>query len=185
MKKTERVVKQLVIKRVVFLLLGLAIFNSIFAQEKFPIPNGVQHQLFYLQRTSNTNTIVCELNYKEGRVDAEDPIHVFWIRYGENGQKEELNYIQKKFAYGVKSKQIARDKYEMHFVSYKKYLMYLMKGPNNKFNVYATINQKQAILHRIFVKLNGGSFWTPNVEYVEIKGIDPETGKEVMERMKI
>lgn len=173
-------------KKLALSLLFVAAFAvALQAQQKFPEPTGVPHQLFYLQRTSNTNTIVCELNYKNGSVDPQDPIHVFWIRYGEDGQKEELNYIQKKFAYGVKATQVAKDKYQLHFVSYKKYLMYLMKGADNKFNVYATINQKQAILNRIFVKISGGSFWTPNVEYVEIKGFDPASGKEVMERMKI
>jgi hypothetical protein len=158
---------------------------NLFAQEKFPQPTGNPNQLFYLQRNPNTNTIVCELNHKNGVVDTDDPIHVFWIRFGEDGKKEELNFVQRKFAYGVKSTQIGKDKYELNFVSYKKYPMYLMKGVNNKFNVYASINQKQAILNRIFVKINGGSFWSPNVEYVEIRGIDPATGKEVMERRKV
>jgi hypothetical protein len=60
-----------------------------------------------------------------------------------------------------------------------------MKGNNDKYNVYATINKKQAILHRIFVKINGGSFWSPKVEYIEVKGVDATSGKEVVERMKI
>lgn len=158
---------------------------NVTGQDKFPVPAGNPNQLFYLQRNPNTNTIVCELNHTNGNVNAEDPVHVFWIRYGENGAKEELNFIQKKFAYGVKTTPIAKDKYELRFVSYKKYVMYLMKGTNNKYNVYGAINQKLAVLNRIFVKINGGSFWAPNIEYVEIKGFDPATGKEVMERRKV
>lgn len=178
---------RLIYRRQLFLLLLLSIFSQaiIFGQEKFPVPTGIPNQLFYLQRTSNTNTIVCELNLVKGVLNAEDPVHVFWLRYTDGGQKEELNYIQRKFAYGIKATLVERDKYELHFVSYKKYKMYLMRGNNNKFNVYGTINKKEAILNRIFIKISGGSFWTPNVEYVEIKGIDPGTGKEVVERMKI
>lgn len=178
---------RVIYKRLGSLLLLIGFFTavSVLAQEKFPVPVGNPNQLFYLQRTSNTNTIVCELNHKNGVPDPEEPVHVFWIRYGENGQKEELNFIQRKFAYGIKSELISKDKYELNFVSYKKFPMYLMKGPNNKFNVYGIINQKQAIVSRIFVKINGGSFWSPNVEYVEIKGIDPTNGREVIERRKI
>jgi len=176
-----------VIKKRSCLLVLLSLFSAVvvLAQERFPVPSGNPNQLFYLQRTSNTNTIVCELNLEKGLLNAEDPIHVFWLRYSDQGQREELNYIQRKFAYGIKATLLAKDKYELHFVAYKKYKMYLMKGNNNKFNVYGTINKKEAILNRIFVKISGGSFWTPNVEYVELKGIDPATGKEVMERMKI
>lgn len=156
------------------------------AAQKFPVPTGNPHQLFFLQRTSNTNTLVYELNYKDdGKLDEDEPVHVFWIRYQEQGQKQELNFIQRKFAYGIKATAVTKDKYQLNFVSYKKYPLYLMKGGDNKFNVYAVINQKNAILHRIFVKINGGSLFSPNIEYVEIAGHDPATGKEVMERMKI
>ena len=69
--------------------------------DSFPVPKNNPGQLFYLQRTPNTNTIVCELNYKNGVLDKDDPVHVFWIRYGEQGQKAELNFIQRNFPYRV------------------------------------------------------------------------------------
>lgn len=155
------------------------------AQEKFPVPAGNIRQLFYLQRNANSNTVIYELNYKNAVLNKEEPIHVYWMRYDEQGQKAELNFLQRKFAYGVKSTLICKDKYKLNIVSFKKHPLFLIKGAENKYYVYTTINQKQAILNRIFVKIDGGSLWSPNVEYIEVKGIDPATGKEVMERMKI
>ncbi len=155
-------------------------------QDTFPIPRGNNKQLFYLQRTANTNTIVCELKYnKNGELDEDDPVHVFWIRYPEGGQKKELSYIQRVFAYGIKSQLLGKDSYKLHFVSYKKRPMYLMRSPkDNQFKVYATINNQQAVLSRIFVKVDGGTFWSPNVVYMEMKGVDEQTGKELMQRFK-
>jgi hypothetical protein len=171
---------------IVILFIGELVFNFAVAQDKtFPIPVGNAKQLFFLQRTPNTNTIVCELNYKDGEVDKEDPIHVFWIRYQEKGQMEDLSYIQRKFAYGVKSKAIGENKYELNFVSYKKYKMYLMLAADNQYHVFTTINNKPAILTRIYVAIKGGSFWSPNVEYVEVTGVDPATHTAVSERLKI
>ena len=165
------------------------IFNIsiVYAQDDkiFPVPGGNDNQLFYLQRTPNVNTIVYELNYKNGELDSKEPVHVFWIRYQEKGQRTELNYIQRSFAYGIKSKLLSKDFYELHIVSYKKRLLYLRKGANNKFYVYTIINNEQIMLDRIFLKINGGSLWSPNIEYAELKGIDPATGKEVVERLKI
>lgn len=169
-------------------LLGLIVFCTaltLTAQEKLPVPEGNGNQLFYLQRTVNTNTLVYELNYNNNILNEQDPVHVYWIRYDEQGQKEELNFLQRKFAYGIRTAFISKDKYELRIVSCKNFPMVLTKDANNKYNVYATINQKQAILNRIFVKIDGGSVWKPNVEYVEVKGTDPSTGKEVMERLKI
>jgi hypothetical protein len=151
----------------------------------FPtLPNNVSH-LFYVQRDPNTNTIVYELNIgKDGQINDEEPIHPYWIRYNENGQREELSYIQRKFAYGLSQKSLGNGKYDIRFVSYKKYPLTLMKSADGKYHIYATIAQKQAILNRIFVKIEGGSFWLPNVVYVEIKGTDPATGQEIVDRFK-
>lgn len=171
---------------------GLFIFTLIiitlhgFTQEKiFQVPSGNSKQLFYLQRTSNTNTIVYELNYKDGIVDTENPVQPFWIRYQERGQREELSFIQRKFAYGIKAKKISENQYELSFVSYKKYKLYLRLGPDKKFYVFTNINQKSAILTSIFIKVNGGSLWSPNIEYVEISGLEPSSHAIVKERLKI
>jgi len=155
-------------------------------QDTFPVPVGNPNQLFYLQRTSNTNTIVCELNLdSKGKPDEESPVHVFWIRYNEGGMRKELNYVQRVFAYGIKSQPEGNGAYRLHFVSYKKNTFLLMLSPkDNKYHVYANINQRQALLNRVFIKIDGGSFWSPNVIYMEMKGIDVATGKEVVERIK-
>ncbi|MEP6747920.1 MAG: DUF4833 domain-containing protein [Bacteroidota bacterium] len=155
--------------------------------DTFPVPPVNANQLFYLQRTSNKNTIVCDLNIVNGILNKSEPVHVYWIRYSDQGQRQELSYIQRTFAYGIQSKALANeDGFEMHFVSSKKQNFYLVKsGADNKYNVYTTVNSKKVILKRIFIKINGGSFWMPKVEYVEIKGIDATNGKEITDRLKI
>ncbi|WP_246073625.1 DUF4833 domain-containing protein [Dinghuibacter silviterrae] len=150
-----------------------------------PTPTGNPKQLFYLQRTPNTNTIVIELNDKDGVPNPDNPVHVFWLRYQEQGQRQELNYIQRTFAYGIKSRRMGPEKYELHFVSYKKYSMYLIKAADHQYHVFADLNGRVIILHRIYLEIRGGSFWTPHVEYVELKGIDPANGKDVVGRIKI
>lgn len=156
------------------------------AQDSFPVPPGSANHLFYLQRTTNVNTIICDLNIDaRGQLDAEAPVHVYWMRYSEGGVKKELSYIQRVFAYGIKAQPTVNGTYSMHFVSYKKRELTLARSPkDNRYHVYTTINQRPAQLRRIFVKIDGGTFWSPNVVYMELKGTDPVTGKEVMERVK-
>jgi phosphatidylglycerophosphate synthase len=157
------------------------------AVDTFPVPPHNSNSLFYLQRTPNTNTVICELNEKNGVLDEHDPVHVLWIRYGEEKQRQELTFIQRHFAYGLKSRNLGKDVYELHFVSYKNVLFYLKKSPvDNKRYVYATITGKQAILNRIYIKIDpGGTFWSPNVEYLELKGTDIQSGKELIQRIKV
>ena len=151
----------------------------------FPTPTGNPKQLFYLQRTPNTNTIICELNTLNGKIDEDEPVHVYWLRYQEKGQRQELNFIQRKFAYGMKINKMAGGGYQLHFVSYKKQKMYLQLGTDKQYHVFAIINQKAAILSRLYLHINGGTFWSPNVEYIELTGIDPATQQVVKERKKI
>ncbi len=162
------------------------IINKPDQHDSFPIPTGNAKQLFYLQRTSNINTIVCELNLdSKGQLIEESPVHVFWIRYAEGGMRKELNYIQRVFAYGIVAKPEGNGIFDMHFVSYKKQHFTLMRSSkDNKYHVYANINKKQALLNRFFLKIDGGSFWSPNIIYMEMKGTDPITGKEMIERFK-
>lgn len=151
----------------------------------FPVPTGIKNMMFYVQRTPNTNTIVYELNYDEnGVLDEDKPIHIFWIRYADKGERKELNYIQRKFAYGLKVKKLEKDKYDLRFVAYEKRPLMLLKAGDGKYYVFAQINGKRSVLKRIYIKIDGGTFWHPNVIYIELKGYDAETGTENVERIK-
>jgi hypothetical protein len=59
-----------------------------------------------------------------------------------------------------------------------------MKANDGKYHIFATIEQKQMMLNRVFVKIEGGSFWLPNVVYVELRGTDQTTGREIIQRFK-
>jgi hypothetical protein len=152
--------------------------------DKFPAPPESISRLFYMQRTSNANTLIYELNAKNGQLNEDEPMHVYWLRYAENGQKEELNYIQRKFAYGLITKKLNNEQYDVRFVSYKKFPLLLMKANDGKYHIFATIEHQQIMLNRVFVKIEGGSFWLPNVVYVELRGTDQTTGREIIQRFK-
>ena len=153
----------------------------------FPVPSGVAHQLFYLQRDPNTNTIVYQLNVNSaGQLDEDEPINIFWIRYEEQGQHKDLNFIQRRFAYGLSAKKIAPSKYELKFAAYGKVPFVLMKSSfDNAFHVYATVANRQIQLERVYLRIEGGTFWAPNVKYIELKGRDAASQKPVVERIPV
>jgi len=153
----------------------------------FPVPSGVAHQLFYLQRDPNTNTIIYQLNVNNaGQLDEDEPITIFWIRYEEQGQRKDLNFIQRRFAYGLSARKIAPGKYELKFAAYGKVPFVLMKSSfDNAFHVYATVANKQIQLERVYLRIEGGTFWVPNVRYIELKGRDAASQKPVAERIPV
>ncbi len=184
-----------IIGLIVFTGLGISNVTSVKAQNNdnhspisFPTPKNISNQLFYVQRDPNTNTIICQLNLNErGEVDKEQPVNVFWMRYADKEGKKDLNYIQRKFAYGIQSKDIGNGNFELRFVSYKKFPLLLTKSATDKkYHVYVTANNKKILLDRIFLRIEGGSFWVPNVKYVELKGYEANNPtKAITERIKV
>jgi phosphatidylglycerophosphate synthase len=153
----------------------------------FPVPAGIPNQLFFLQRDPNTNTVIYQLNVNSaGKLDEDEPVRVFWIRYAEQGQREGLSFIQRKFAYGLSAKKVATDKYELKFAAYNKVPFYLMRsGTDNAFHVYTVIANKQIMLNRVYLRIEGGTFWVPNVKYIEFKGLNSATREPVVERVAV
>lgn len=153
----------------------------------FPKPKGISNQLFYLQRDPNTNTIIYELNLDgKGLINDEKPIKVYWMRYDDNGEKKELSYVQRKFAYGIRSKKIEKDRFELRFVSYKQLPLYLSKSTtDNKYHVFINANDKNIQLDRIFIRIEGGSLWVPNIKYVDLQGVNTKTKIKISERITL
>jgi hypothetical protein len=153
----------------------------------FPVPAGVPNQLFYLQRDPNTNTIIYQLNVNSaGKVDEDEPINIFWLRYDEQGQRQELNFIQRKFAYGLRAEKVGPEKYVLKFAAYNKVPFYLMRsGLDRAFHVFTVVNNRQIVLTRVYLRIEGGTFWVPNVRYIEFKGWDATTHAAVVTRITV
>ncbi|WP_276088534.1 DUF4833 domain-containing protein [Pedobacter sp. JY14-1] len=154
---------------------------------KFPVPKAAANQLFYLQRDPNTNTVIYELNIGgDGKTDNGQPVKAYWIRYADGGKHQDLSYIQRKFAYGVQTKKLGDDHYEVRLVSHKKLPIYVQRSVlDKKMHAYVTVNNKKLRIDRVFVRIEGGSFWLPNVHYVEISGYLGDTETAVTERIKV
>lgn len=176
-------------KNIVFLFILLILTTAFKIDDSsYPKPEGVDNMLFYIQRTINCNTIVYALNQdKDGNLNETEPIKAYWIKYEQGGKIGPLTYIQKKYAYGIESRIIDKEKksYMIEFVSYHKRKFYLLKSSSdNKYHVYGYINNKLTILNNIMVKVEGGTFLVPNIKYVEVKAMDPVANTEVTEIIK-
>lgn len=154
------------------------------AVDELPVPNEPK-QLFYLQRDPDDNTVIYQLNTIDGVVDADNPVNSYWIRYAEGGVRRDLNFLQRTMAYGVSHKSLSNGDFELRLAAYKSHplrLSYCEKSETYK--VYTTINGREAVLERIFVRIEGGSMLSPNISYFELSGRDTATQAQVSERIK-
>ncbi|WP_409416676.1 DUF4833 domain-containing protein [Flavobacterium sp. PS2] len=176
---------------IVITILVIIISENVLAQSKnpsplnFPTPKNIDNMLFYIQRDPNVNTAIYTINYDEnGKINKSNPIKAYWIRYAEKGEKKDFNYMQRKYAYGIESKTVNNEEFELQFVSYKKLPLTLKKiDSDQKYHVFVNVNQKRIQVEKIFVRIEGGSFWLPNVKYAEVTGIETSSNKIITERM--
>ena len=149
----------------------------------FPIPPVSKKLLFYVQRSVNTNTVMYEANLlPNGKLNPEKPVHVYWIKYEDQGKIKELNYLDRTLAYGVNCTADINDKYILNFVasSKKKPIVFMDKDGIPK--AYLTINKTVCRLEKIFVQAVETS-WLPKVDYVDLIGTDIKTGERLTERV--
>ena len=155
-------------------------------KDTLPVPREIPNLLFYLQRDPDSNTVCYTLNLDQnGIVNSRNPIRIFWVQYAKNGEQKELNYLQRKLAYGIKVHPQGKDLYQVVSLAYPKQPLSLRKDEKNAFHVYININGKDCILNRVFIRISGGSALSPHIKYIEWIATDLENGKPVTERINI
>ena len=154
--------------------------------ERFPVPPASANRLFYIQRSSNANTVIYDANILANKsLNPDQPVHTYWLRYAEKGQKEELNLIQRTLAYGLYTNKIKDEvnSFEGYFLAYRKRKFVVKLNAKNQAIALFPINGKLQILERVFVSVDESGF-TPSVNYIELFGKDEMTNKDVYERFK-
>jgi hypothetical protein len=157
-----------------FLLLVYS--NTAYAQDK-----PLNYNLFKIDRSKDKNVVLYDINLTEtGQLNSEKPITYYWIKNEKKGNLEALTWIQKKYAYGLNYLAITDEFATFKFVSYDKLTFTLKKSSDKKYHVFTKFDDKLVKVNHVFVQIDGGTFWIPNVTEVKIFATEVKTGKEVI-----
>ena len=148
---------------------------------EWPIPRE-PNQLFYLQRSSNSNTVVYTAVFNgNGNLRARKPAQVYWRRYNTTGERKALKAIEQSFAYGMN---IKRRKSPGEFTVTLKPLpelpMILRQTGPGKAELVASIGGREVNAVYAFVSIDESGL-IPKVTSLSIHGIDRATGKAISE----
>ncbi len=138
--------------------------------------------LFKIERNKNRNVVqydACLLS--DGNLSDSDPISAYWIL--ENGQRENLNTIEKSLAYGIKlKKKLGKDRVEVCIAALSDRGITVEKK-DGKYRVIASINGKESVLEKIYVQAEESKIGRPKVLYVELFGKNLSDNSPVRERI--
>jgi hypothetical protein len=169
-------------------ILGMAAlmsFSSARLSTDFPVPPHTKQSLFYIHRNLNNHSVVYEVNLtQKGAIDPENPFKIYWIRYGEKNKYKELNYMERTFAYGLKSEPLGSGKYRALFVAKKEKSIDFFLDEKGQATALMKIDNKISKLVKIFVQVAEDGWW-PKVAYVEFFGTDFKTNLPTYERLLI
>lgn len=137
--------------------------------------------LFCFERSTNRNYICYDIRLADGRLVTDDPLNVYWIRAEEDGQRKELSFIQRKFAFGYKVVKRGNNESFIKLNAYDKFQVRICcRG--GQWIALATIDGQEARLTRLFAQMRSPK--SLHVEHVDIYGISTANGKPVHQRIK-
>lgn len=141
--------------------------------------------LFTISRSKDANEIWYTLNTNEnGDLNKENPIKVYWLKKTENNSTKPLTWIQNQYAYGIsglETENNKKDTWKFQFVSSDLHTFELRKTSDNQYKVFTKFNSTEIEVSRIFIQIDGGSFWLPMVSYVKIFGVEVKSGNQIVE----
>jgi len=139
-------------------------------------------RLFVIERNMNKNTVCYDANLlPSGKLDVNDPIDAYWIDYATTGKRSELNYFQRRIAYGFSYEKSTVGSVCVTLKAFDKRKMILYTDAKGTAKALLKINNVDAQLTKIFVHAKPKMYTT--VEYIELFGFDIRTGKNVYEKI--
>jgi hypothetical protein len=171
------------------LLTGILFIVNLYvtqAQISYPVPQKTGKMLFYLQRSFNKNTIIFETELlADNKLNSERPVKMHWIRYKEDGRISELSFLQRKI-FGMRCTSMDDSKSSFLLINSRmsKLKIIVKKSSLGNYKAYLEINKLMTELERVFIKATNNSLGIPiSLEYIEVSGILPESGRLNIERI--
>lgn len=168
------------------MLMGVVVlcgFNAVPGTD-YPVPPRTKKSLFYVQNSTNTNTVVYDVNIANGSIHADEPVKIYWLRFADHNKLRQLNYLEKTFAYGLKFEPLQNGKVKASFVARKERQIEVFVDEQGQATALIKISDKISKLTRLFVQVAEDGWW-PKVAYVEFFGTDVKTNLPVYEKLII
>ena len=149
------------------------------APEKAAAPTAAQKKtqsLFIIERSKNANVVHYDARLTaDGKLDPKEPVIAYWVMRAEDGQREELNWMEKEKGYGFDIKP------DPSVNGYKMTLMALpqqqitVKKAGDAIRAEMVIGGRPAVLEKVYINASDG-LTGPKVHDIMLYGKDLKTG---------
>ena len=156
------------------------------APEKAAAPTAPQKKpqpLFIIERSKNANVVHYDARLTaDGKLDPKEPVIAYWVMLAEDGHREELNWIEKKKAYGFDIKpDPSVNGYKMTVVAAPQRQI-TVKKEGDAVRAETVIDGRPAVFEKMYINASDG-LTGPKVHYIELHGKDLQTGEKRFEKI--
>ncbi|ETO10156.1 hypothetical protein RFI_27219 [Reticulomyxa filosa] len=160
-------------------------FNKCFFVTVSP-PQNYMNYIFFLVGTFRRS---------KKKLNESDPLEVFWLKIepsyiksrrkqGYKDDRSDLTFLENQMAYGVSIEKTKNGgEFKVTFVALSGRPLTLRVGKDGLPHCYGEANGKPCILKEMFVNATENFIGLPSVNYVEMKGVDEETGGNIVEKV--
>jgi len=165
-----------------FVLILLSVTLTLVSWPVFAISWNRTDHLFSIERSKNKNLVQYDVRLMENNdLPDSSPVTVYWTL--ENGRQEELNTIEREYAYGIDSQEkLEKNKFRilLHALRQREIVVEKIGG---SFKAIVSINGKQSILEKVYIESKEILRGLPKVLYVELFGRTKEADHPIRERI--
>ena len=158
---------------------------QLWARTDYPIPPESPLRVFFIQRSTNANTVVYDARLRaDGSIDPEQPIHAYWLRFASTGERRALNFVEQNLAYGPIAEPHPRQRgaWQVRFAAWGERDMRLQLDAAGRPVLVGEVAGRNARLVSIYLHVREGRFW-PSVPAIDVYGVDLATGAPLHERI--
>jgi len=139
--------------------------------------------LFIIERDKNTNVVHYDARLTaDGKLDPREPVIAYWADRAEGSPREELNWIEKKLAYGFTVKPDPSVNGYYMYVAAAPEKPIIVKKVKDAVHAEGLINGRPVVLEKLHIHASD-TLMGYKVHYVEVYGKDLQTGERLREKM--
>jgi hypothetical protein len=159
------------------------LFFALICEPVFLQADELERQsLFRIERSKNANILQYDAQIgPDGKLNKKEPVIVYWVRLAEQGQVKELSWIQRKFAFGFKAVTDRKSGIVTLHMSADIGQPIRVQHIDGAYRAMVDIDGKPSQLVKIYIQASRKGM-SISVEFIEIYGIDLDTGDETYAR---
>jgi len=138
-------------------------------------------RLFRITRNKNDNIVCYDVRNKDGKLDKETPVSVYWVIPSKKNNLENLNFLERTKAYGISVvKEFGQDSVDIQLKAGKRPIRVTVRG--GRWVALTILDSGEVALDSVYVMAEESGM-NPKVQWVEVMGRFPETGVSVRKKI--